>query len=73
MLIHCTIITPSPERRRGGYSWPLGWPLTHEQFLEVDPFPLWLCQQSSACLCPEIPDDDTSFRKKKWRSQAMNR
>ncbi len=70
MLIHRTVITPSPERRRGPYSWPLGWPLTPEQFLEVDPFPLRLRQQSSARLCPEVPNDDTSIRNKKWRSQA---
>jgi hypothetical protein len=70
MLIHCTIKTPGLERRRGPYSRPLGWPLTPEQFLEVDPFPLWLRQQSSACLCPEVPNDDTRFRNKKWGSQA---
>ena len=65
MLIHCTIITPSLERQGGPFSRPLGWPLTIEQFLEVDPFSLWLRQQSSARLCPEVPNDDTSFRNKK--------
>lgn len=71
MLIHSTIIAPGPEHRRGSYFWPLGWPLTPEQFLEVDPFPLWLRQQSSACLCPEVPNDDTSFRNKRWHSQGQ--
>ena len=70
MFIHRTIITPCLERRRGPYPRPLGWPLAHEQFLEVDPFPLWLRQQSSARLCPEIPNYDTSFRNEKRRSQA---
>jgi hypothetical protein len=70
MLIHCTIITPSPEHRLGRCSRPLGWPLTPEQFLEVNPFSLWLRQQSSARLCSEVPNDDTSFRIKKWRSQV---
>jgi hypothetical protein len=70
VLIHFTIIAPSPEPGRGPYSRPLGWPLTPEQFLKVGPFPLCQCKQSSDRLCPEVPDDDTKFRNKKWRSQV---
>jgi len=70
MLKHCTIIAPSLKRRRGPYSRPLGRPLTHEQFLEIDPFPLWLRQQSSARLCPEVPNDDTWLQKKKEKKKV---
>ena len=61
MLVYCTIKAPSPEHPRGPPSRPLRRPLTPEQFLEVDPFPLRLCQQSSARLCPKVPNDNTSF------------
>jgi hypothetical protein len=61
MLVYCTIKAPSPEHPRGPPSRPLGRPLTPEQFLEVDPFPLRLRQQSSARLCPKVSNDDTSF------------
>jgi hypothetical protein len=61
MLVHRTIKAPGPKSPRGPPSWPLRRPLTPKQFLEVDPFPLRLSQQSGARLCLKVANDDTSF------------
>ena len=73
MLVHRTIKAPGPESPRRPSSRPLRRPLTPEQFLEVDPFPLRLSQQSGARLCPKVPNDDTKFLNESRVIGRMNR
>jgi len=58
MLVDGTIKTPLAHGVRRGLLWTLGWFLSLEQFLEVDPFALSLRQKRSSRLRREVSDDD---------------